>query len=200
VKFYTFGLQRTCTNFSQALIQENFNFKWENINRQDNPLWKHNKNAKDAMAHVEKRNMFIFCYKEPHMWVDSIMRKHVDFFNRHGGAKKSEDEKIDICIDVFNEFYLNWMQEMPVLHYEIFHQRKMCNFGYVKRKLNNIAKVHDMRRQEWKLPTNVGQTSGFQSRKQNYLEGNPLSLSQEKKSYIISKIDKRIIDFFENQR
>jgi len=107
MKFYTFGLQRTCTNFSQALIQENFNFKWENINRQDNPLWKHNKNAKDAMAHVEKRNMFIFCYKEPHMWVDSIMRKHVDFFNRHGGAKKSEDEKIDICIDVFNEFYLN---------------------------------------------------------------------------------------------
>jgi hypothetical protein len=78
------------------------------------------------------------------------------------------------------KFYTFGLQ-MPILYYEIFHQRKMCDFSYVKRKLNNIAKVHGMRRQEWKLPTNVGETSGFQSRKQNYLEGNPLSLSQEKK-------------------
>ena len=201
MNFYTFGLQRTCTNFAKFIVEINFQeLKNQNPPTQTDILWKHNPNAKDALKKVNHTDLILFCYKEPHMWLDSLFHLPMDFFDRFGGVYGTEREKIDIALDTFNLFYNNWIDQLSVCRYEVFHQRRLLDHGHVKRKLSEIARSHGLPRKKWTILDRAPLTRGdFKDRKQNYLEGKPRKLDQSVVDYVYKKIDKRIVDFFENQ-
>ena len=96
MKFYTFGIQRTCTNFEKQLILANFYSEWGNINDVGHWSWKHSPDAEQATANLFATTPLIFCYKTPLMWMESIIRNDVDFINRWGLAQYSDyhDEEL----------------------------------------------------------------------------------------------------------
>lgn len=220
MKFYTFGIQRTCTNFAKQLILENFYIDHGNINDFGHWSWKHTFDAEQATANLEQTTPLIFCYKTPLMWMESIIRNDVDFINRWGLAQYPDyhDEEllwenalfkfsIPLAIERWIEFHIEWMKFIHRSNYVIMNQRKMCDqpgaveiLSYIESKLKLQKK-----NPQWTLFTNnvdyrVAQTDkDFDERKKNYLENKTTKLTDKQIEYITNKVPQEIIDFYEKE-
>ena len=218
VKFYTFGIQRTCTNFAKQLVLTNFHSEWGNINDAGNWSWKHNPDADKATSHLTMDSPLIFCYKTPLMWVESIIRNDVDFINHWHLTKFSDDIDSDLiitndkyrfslrlCIDKWIEFHTNWIKYLNRTNYIIMNQRKMClpsdaidTLTQIENKLELIKKSS-----QWTLFTNnvdyrVSQTNkDFDERKKDYITNTTRKLTEKQVNYIKNKVPEEIIKFFE---
>ena len=82
MKYYIFGIQRTCTNYAKVLVQNNFYGECGNKNDYGHWSWKHNGDAEQATANLAQNTPVIFCYKEPKRWLGSIKNQSIDFVNR----------------------------------------------------------------------------------------------------------------------
>jgi len=138
MKFYTFGIQRTCTNFAKQLILTNFHSEWGNINDFGHWSWKHSPDAEQATANLDQNTPLIFCYKTPLMWMESIIRNDVDFINRWGLAQYPDyhDQEllwenalykfsIPMAIEKWIEFHVEWMKFIHRSNFVIMNQRKI---------------------------------------------------------------------------
>jgi hypothetical protein len=218
--FYTFGIQRTCTNFAKELILKNFHSKWGNINDFGHWSWKHSPDAEQATANLSHSTPLVFCYKTPLMWVESIIRNDVDFINRWGLAKYPDyhDEEllwenalykfsIPMAIEKWIEFHREWMKFIHRSNYIIMNQRKMCAQPGAIEVLSNIESKLQLQKKspQWTLFNNavdyrVGLTDkDFDERKKKYLENKTTKLTPKQIQYISNKIPQEIISFFEKE-
>jgi hypothetical protein len=220
MKFYTFGIQRTCTNFARRIIEHNFNADWGNINDFGHWSWKHTPDANKATSHLTQNTPVILCYKTPLMWMESIIRNDVDFINRWGLAKYPDyhDEdllwenalykfSIPMAIDKWIEFHTEWIKFSHRCNFVIMNQRKMLEQPSAIQILSNIeSKLNLLKKSsQWTLFTNnvdyrVSQTdSSFDQRKKDYLENKTNKLNNKQIDYINSKVPQEIINFYEKE-
>lgn len=218
MKFYTFGIQRTCTNFAKQVVLTNFYSEWGNINDAGHWSWKHNPNADEATVNISAQTPLIFCYKTPLMWIESIIRNDVDFINHWHLNKFSDDVDSDLiiendkykfslrlCIEKWIEFHINWIKNLNRTNYIIMNQRKMClpgdaidTLSQIENKLKLIKKSS-----QWTLFTNnvdyrVRQTDkSFDERKKDYISNITRKLTEKQVNYIKNKVPEEIIKFFE---
>ena len=75
MKYYIFGIQRTCTNYAKVLVQNNFYGECGNKNDYGHWSWKHNGDAEQATANLAQNTPVIFVIKEPKRWLGSIKIK-----------------------------------------------------------------------------------------------------------------------------
>ena len=220
MKFYTFGLQRTCTNFAKQLILQNFHSEWGNINDFGHWSWKHSPDAEQATASLSSETPLIFCYKTPLMWMESIIRNDVDFINRWGLAKYPDyhDEEllwenalykfsIPLAIEKWIEFHTEWIKFIHRSNYVIMNQRKMCDQSRAVEVLSLIENKLKLQKKnpQWILFTDavdyrVRMTDkSFDERKKNYLQNKTTKLTDKQIQYINNKIPQEIINFFEKE-
>jgi hypothetical protein len=218
VKFYTFGIQRTCTNYAKQLVLTNFYSEWGNINDAGNWSWKHNPDADKATSNLTNNSSLIFCYKTPLMWVESIIRGDVDFINYWNLTKFSDDIDPDLiidnikyrfslrlCIEKWIEFHTNWIKYLNRTNYIIMNQRKMCDQPGAVEVLSQIENKLGLKKRnaQWILFTNnvdyrVSQTAkDFDERKKDYITNTTRKLTEKQINYIKSKIPEEIIKFYE---
>lgn len=218
MKFYTFGIQRTCTNFAKQLVLTNFYTDYGNINDAGHWSWKHSPDAEQATANLAQNTPVIFCYKTPLMWMESIIRNDVDFINRWGLAKYPDYHdpdllwenalykfSIPLAIEKWIEFHIEWMKFIHRSNFVVMNQRKMCDQSGAVEVLSEIESKLKLQKKmpQWTLFTNaidyrVRQTSqDFDERKKNYIENKTTKLSSKQTDYIKNKIPKEIIKFYE---
>lgn len=220
MKFYTFGIQRTCTNFAKQLVLTNFHSEWGNINDFGHWSWKHSPDAEQATANISAQTPLIFCYKTPLMWIESIIRNDVDFINRWGLVKYPDYHDQDLlwenalykfsipmAIEKWIEFHTEWMKFIHRSNYIIMNQRKMCDQPRAVEVLSHIENKLKLQKKkpQWTLFTNnvdyrVAQTDkDFDERKKNYLENKTTKLTDKQIQYINNKVPQEIIDFYEKE-
>jgi hypothetical protein len=218
MKFYTFGIQRTCTNYAKQLILTNFYSEWGNINDAGHWSWKHNPDANSATVNLSGTTPLIFCYKTPLMWVESIIRGDVDFINHWHLTKFDDDTDPDLiidnkkyrfslrlCIEKWIEFHINWIQHISRANYIIMNQRKMCLQGDAIETLSQIENKLGLKKRnaQWILFTNnvdyrVSQTNkDFDERKKDYISNITRKLTNKQIDYVTNKVPQEIKDFFE---
>lgn len=219
MKFFIFGIQRTCTNFAKQLVLANFHSEYMNVNDFGHWSWKHSPDAEQATANLSQTTPVVFCYKTPTMWLESIIRKDVDFINRWGLAKYPDyhDQdllwenslfkfSIPLAIEKWIEFHINWIKYLHRTNYIIMNQRTMCSQPGAVEVLSNIEVKLKLQKKmtNWTLFTNsidynINQTSkDFDERIKNYIENKTTKLTDKQISYINNKVPKEIKDFFEN--
>lgn len=218
-KFYVFGIQRTCTNFAKAIIEQNFHCKYGNLNDYGHWSWKHSPDAERSTANLTEDSPLIFCYKTPYMWLESIIRKDVDFINRHGCAKFGDDIDPDLlitnklykwsirkAIEVWTEFHINWMKYIHRSGFVIMNQKKMCHqpdaistMVHIQSKGKLIKKMPHWNLIEENVDYKVAMTDNFKQRKMDYLADKTTYLTPKQKDYIDTKVPKEVIDFYENK-
>ena len=218
MKFYTFGIQRTCTNYAKQLILTNFYSELGNINDAGHWSWKHNPDANSATANLSGTTPLIFCYKTPLMWVESIIRNDVDFINHWHLTKFNDDTNpnliitndrykfsLRLCIEKWIEFHINWIKHINRANYIIMNQRKMCLPADAVETLSQIENKLKLKKRDsqWTIFTNnidykIKQTDkNFDERKKDYISNITRKLTNEQIDYINNKIPQEIKDFFE---
>jgi len=218
-EFYTFGIQRTCTNLAKEIVLANFDSNWANVNDVGHWSWKHTMESQEVISRIEWNTPVIFCYKNPLMWMESIIRNDVDFINRWGIAKYPDYHdpellwenslfkfSIPLAIEKWVEFHLNWMNYCKKPFFVLMNQKKMCSQEGTVEVLNKIHNNLKLKRKSnlWTVFTNnvdyrsIALTDkDFTNRKSRYLENKVSKLSDKQVEYINKKVPKEIIDFFE---
>jgi hypothetical protein len=218
MKFYTFGIQRTCTNFAKEITLTNFYCNHGNVNDLGHWSWKHSPDAEQATANLSQSTPVVFCYKTPLMWMESIIRNDVDFINRWGLAKFEDYHDPELlwenalykfslpkAINVWIEFHIEWMKYVHRSNFVIMNQKKMCDQAGAVEVLSEMQtklKLHK-KTPQWIIFSNnvdyrVAQTDkSFDERKNNYLSNKTSYLTEKQKEYILNKIPKEVLDFFE---
>ena len=220
MKFYTFGIQRTCTNLANKLILTNFYSVLGNINDAGHWSWKHCSDAEQATANISSQTPLIFCYKTPLLWIESILRDDVGFINRNGltnypdyhdkellVSNSSYTFSIPIAIDNWIKFHIEWMKYIHRSNYVIMSQRKICDQPGAVSILANIENKLKMIKKgsQWLLfkdavdYANTQFNQDFEKRKSNYLQNKTTNLTNKHIEYINNKIPQEVIDFYEKE-
>lgn len=131
-KFFISGLQRTGTNYTQALLNHNVdcNISWEDV------YWKHEIVVPESIYFTNKGvKGVIVVTKNPYQWIESIcFRNRVDVYERYGVDYRMNDkstmyfENNGVCfnlkslVSLYTTFYTNWVvnsrYEKFILKYE----------------------------------------------------------------------------------
>ena len=211
MKFYTFGIQRTCTNFAKKIILENFYSQYANVNDFGHWSWKHSPDAEQATANITFQTPLVFCYKTPLMWMESIIRNEVDFINRWGLVNYSDDHdedllwktalykfSIPLAIEKWIEFHIEWIKFIHRSNYVIMNQRKMCDQPGTVEVLSNIESKLKLKKKspQWTLFAD----KDFDYRKKDYIENKTTKLTDKQIQFINNKVPKEIIDFYEKEK
>jgi hypothetical protein len=212
MKFYIFGIQRTCTNLAKATIEYNFWSKNGNVNDSGHWAWKHNSDAEQATANLAQSTPVIFCYKKPLSWIKSIIDNEVDFINKYRLTRYPDyiDEDLIIknsmfswslpnALEIWIQFHIDWIKYLHRCNYVIMQQDKMIEqpsvidiLSRVQYKLELVKKMPS-----WTIIDKyVGRGARIQDKP--YVSKN-ISLTEKQIDYINKKIPKEIITFFENE-
>tara|TARA_E500000318_G_C3548106_1_gene207643 strand:+ start:576 stop:1211 length:636 start_codon:yes stop_codon:yes gene_type:complete len=210
MKFYTFGIQRTCTNLARATVQANFWCDYGNVNDFGHWSWKHSSDAEQSTANLNEKTPVIFCYKKPISWVESLKKNDVDFINKNGLAKyeNSTDPELifknSLCswslpkaIDKWISFHIDWIKYLHRCNYVIMRQDQMTHQPSV---INVLSKIQYKLKLVKKIPnwTVIDRCVNHGGRvEENLYKDNAKTLSDKQIEYIENKIPKEIINFYE---
>lgn len=122
--YYTFGLQRSGTNFLETLFK--INYKQEILNRQTLGSWKH---SIDIPKSYKPQIPTVIIHKNPYTWVESIaMRNHVDWLKTQKTYPADEPTIPELQVGdcsmnitnlakTYRHFHLNWLDRYEIPKY-----------------------------------------------------------------------------------
>lgn len=193
------GLQRSGTNYLTRLISDNFH-DIRNVNKAktNSPAWKHNLVIDENLyseARVHSPNYFVFIYKNPYTWLESIcVRGGVDYVSTqllHGDPKKIEGIKFpdtQISVSHVAKTWSTWIQNWLIDKNDIipYNMRKYTRYEDL---LNNVTREQFLESlpfkrsgSKWRNP-NPGQISLSKNFKEEqiayYKKMMPLKLTQD---------------------
>ena len=212
MKYYIFGIQRTCTNYCKLLIENNFYCENGNVNDYGHWSWKHNGDAEQATANLLQNTPVFFCYKPPIPWLNSLIHQDVDFINRYGLANypnwidpdlvltnKLFSWSLPKAIHVWIDFHLNWLRYMHRCNAVLIHQVKMMEQPHVISVLSKTQYELELvkKHAQWATIDNLVDHGGIITKNKVVTRNNKLTDKQE--NYVKNNIPKDITSFFERQ-
>ncbi len=209
MKYYIFGIQRTCTNYAKVLVQNNFYGECGNKNDYGHWSWKHNGDAEQATANLAQNTPVIFCYKEPKRWLGSIKNQSIDFVNRYGLSNYPNytDPQLIInnsefswsmpkALQVWVDFHINWIRCAHRCNMVVLNQEKMLEQPNVIDVLTRIQFKQELikKHMQWLTIDNYVDHSLTITKNKISKKTNPLTEYQI--DYIDKNLPKEINDFF----
>lgn len=210
MKFYTFGIQRSCTNLAKATVLTNFWCEHGNVNDFGHWSWKHSPDAEQATANLNQSTPVIFCYKKPISWVEGLKKNDVDFINKYGLAKYEDytDPELIIknslfswslpkAIDIWISFHIDWIKYLHRCNHVIMRQHEMTEQPLV---IDVLSKIQHRLGLIKKMPnwTIIDRYVNHGGRiEKNLYKDNEKTLSEKQVLYIKNKIPKEVIKFYE---
>lgn len=206
-QYYLFGLQRSGTNFLEALIKINYGF----LNLNDlNETWKH----LIIPPKLKNQSKIILIHKNPYTWIESIcLRNSVDWCKRQINYPLDEkDPKLKLgnrgysivsLAKAWNDFHLNW------LNYKNFNNHNFIIVKYESLINGNISSVikNIETSFSWEnekkiiVPSNISQSKKFNSESVDYYTRQlPLELNKNQINFINDCISDDLFKFFDYEK
>ena len=203
-----FGLPRSCTNITEAVLKTNFKVRvLTNF-----PCWKHGRNTHQGLSlHDEKRKIhtdelkYVICSKHPYDWLFSLFnfennskrqKNTIDEFIRQSCWHYRNDDrgpKSGNPIDAYNELSKQWFSEHtdPTILQHVKHQDLLLDQIEVAKRLEEnfglIRKVKDL------VPVANRINPGLKNSKQAF-KVQKHNFSKKTIKYINNKLDKEVVN------
>lgn len=146
-----FGLQRSGTNFTEALLREHFQINIVNTDR--NYIWKHGHDF--DLSKIDSDCFHIYIIKYPYSWIESIRRKQVDILKRHPEVKSTKNTQIQLCKDIdlyqlaklYNDHTCWWHREevkSRINYIGVQYEQLIRGDNAIKNFLKEFKSSHDV--------------------------------------------------------
>lgn len=207
MSYFIFGLQRSGTNFTEQLVQQNFHISKEN---RHNKCWKH---SIDFPNGYKKQHATLIIHKNPYTWIESIcLRNTVDWVKRQKDYPITDQIDKELKLKNFNtvnlaktykHWYDTWLgdtdQQLKDISFQIKYEDLLIK-NVRNDFLDHLHKKFKWRRKskgpDWIVPTygKVSQSRDYdRSREEYYLSMKPEQLTTKHISAINDVIGKDII-------
>tara|TARA_Y100000592_G_scaffold20329_1_gene31168 strand:+ start:227 stop:856 length:630 start_codon:yes stop_codon:yes gene_type:complete len=208
MKYYIFGIQRTCTNYAKLLIDNNFFAEYGNKNDYGHWSYKHNGDAEDATSRLAQNTPVIFCYKEPMRWLSSIKDSSMDLVNKYGLSNfpNYTDPQLVIsnseckwsmpkALQVWLTFHVNWIRSAHRCNMIVMNQEKMLEQPNVIDVLTRIQFKQELikKHPQWQTIDNYVDQGVITNKK---ISNKNNTLTDYQIDYINNNLPKEINNFF----